>query len=115
MFPIGAAGYGLLILRLSAAGMLMHSAMAQATLAVPAWELIAALLVASLLCLGALTPPMCIASGVIQIAMQISEEGSDLFQFGCSLCVTTALFLIGPGAFSIDSRLFGRRLILRSK
>jgi hypothetical protein len=41
--------------------------------------------------------------------------GRDPFQLAFSLCVDAALFLIGPGAYSIDSRLFGRRLIVSSK
>ena len=35
----------------------------------------------------------------------------DLYNLAFSLGVTLALLLLGPGAFSIDGRSFGRRLI----
>jgi hypothetical protein len=47
--------------------------------------------------------------------MGFDPADRDPFQLAFSLSVDTALFLIGPGAFSIDSRMFGRRLIVSSK
>jgi hypothetical protein len=38
----------------------------------------------------------------------------DRLQLAFSLGITSALFLLGPGAYSVDCHLFGRRLILPS-
>jgi len=114
MFPVGAAGYGLLILRLCAAGMLMHGATSEAT-GFTTWESIVLGVLSLFLCLGAFTPISCVASSVALIAIGWNQVDRDPYQLAFSLSVTATLFLIGPGAFSIDSRLFGRRLILRSK
>lgn len=115
MFPVGAAGYGLLILRLCAAGMLVRSAIPEARVLFSAWEIAGIVILTLLLCLGALTPLSCVASGVVQIAIVCIQIDRDPSQVLFSLSVTATLFLIGPGAFSVDSRLFGRRLIVRSK
>ncbi len=114
MFPGGAAGYGLLILRLCAAGMLMHSAAPNEEIIIPLWELAGTAVVALLLCIGLLTPLSCGLSGCIQIALGFDPSHRDLLDSLFSLLVILALFLLGPGGFSVDSRLFGRRLIIRS-
>ena len=113
MFPGGAAGYGLLILRLCAAGMLIWSAAPDEGLTMPVWEFGVVAVVAFLLCGGALTPLSCCASGIVQIALRFNHADQSPIHLVFSLSITTALFLIGPGAFSVDSRLFGRRLIIR--
>lgn len=110
MFPAGAAGFGLLILRLCVAGTLLHHIMPKSTEAFPLWETAGLIGLAVLLCIGLLTPLACIVWGFAQIAMLFSG-GGDAPQFAFSFCVTLALLLLGPGAFSIDGRLFGRRLI----
>jgi hypothetical protein len=38
----------------------------------------------------------------------------DRLELAFSLCIISALFLLGPGAYSVDCYLFGRRLILPS-
>ena len=114
MFPGGAAGYGLLLLRLCAAGMLLRSAVPEEALITSAWQFAAVVVVALLLCTGALTPFSCSASALVQIVLRLNHVERDPIHLILSLSVTAALFLIGPGAFSVDSRLFGRRLIIRS-
>ena len=111
MFPVGAAGWGLLLLRVCAAGILMRGGMPAA----PTTLFIGQATVAALLCLGLFTPASCVAAGIIQIAIGCVLSGRDPFQLVFSISVDLALLLIGPGAFSIDSRLFGRRLIVSSK
>ena len=114
MFPAGGAGSGLLILRLCAAGMLLRDAMPQATAAPPFWGAAGVILLAAVLIAGALTPVSCIASGVIQIATCNYGVEPQLVELALSLGVTLALLLTGPGAFSVDGRLFGRRRIYLS-
>jgi uncharacterized membrane protein YphA (DoxX/SURF4 family) len=70
-----------------------------------------ALAVASgaLLLLGFLTP---IAASVVSglgVAVQLSDDGrASVFV----VIVAIAVLLLGPGAFSVDSRLFGRREVV---
>jgi hypothetical protein len=111
MFPAGAAGSGLLILRLCAAGMLLRDVMPRATAAPPYWGAAGVILLAAIVIAGALTPVSSIASGVVQIATCTYAIQPPLVDVALSLGVTLALCLTGPGAFSIDGRLFGRRLI----
>jgi hypothetical protein len=115
MFPAGTAGLGLLILRLCAAGMLLRPVIPGTSISAPVWAVAGLLLIGFFLCVGLLTPVGCIASGVLQILLLYEHLELDNVQTALSLSITVALLLVGPGAFSIDSRLFGRRLIVRSK
>jgi hypothetical protein len=114
MFPAGAAGSGLLLLRVCAAGMLIRNITANSTFPIPIWEIIVVILLAGAFCLGALTPVNCCLSSVVHVFIVLRAHEPDPFQLAFALCVTAALFLLGPGAFSVDSRLFGRRLIVHS-
>ena len=114
MFPAGAAGSGLLLLRVCAAGMLIRNISVDATVSLPIWEIVAVIILAVALCLGAFTPVSCCVSGVLQVFMVLRGDEPNPFHSAFTFCVTAALFLLGPGAFSIDSLLFGRRLIVHS-
>src|SRR5215469_2071502 len=69
---------------------------------------------ASVTIIGVFTPVICSISAAVQVFLTVHAHGPDPFQFSFSFSVTAALFLLGPGAFSVDSRLFGRRLIVHS-
>ena len=114
MFPAGAAGWGLLLVRLCAAGMLVRNFSAEATTSTGSWEVAAVTILAGAFCFGAFTPVSCSISALMQAFILVHTRGIDPFQFAFSFCITAALFLLGPGAFSLDSRLFGRRLIVHS-
>jgi hypothetical protein len=114
MFPDGAAGWGLLLLRACAAGMLLRDSILDTTVSIAVWEIAAVSIVAAAFCLGVFTPVSCCASGLLQIFLLLRAHPPNPLHFVFTLCVTAALFLLGPGAFSVDSRLFGRRLILHS-
>ena len=113
MFPAGAAGWGLLLLRLCAAGTLVRAA-ADAPVSIHIWETAGLGILVGAFCFGAFTPLSCSLSALIQAFMLALAHESDPLQFVFSFCVTAALFLLGPGAFSVESRLFGRRLIVDS-
>jgi ABC-type multidrug transport system permease subunit len=114
MFPGGAAGFGLVLLRVCAAGTLVRNITADATVSITTWEIAGVIILAGAFCLGAFTPAICSVSSLLQAFMLVRAHQPDPFQFAFSLCVTAALFLLGPGAFSLDSRLYGRRLIVHS-
>lgn len=114
MFPAGAAGSGLLLLRVCAAGMLVRNSTANATVSIGTWEISAVIILAGGFCLGVFTPVTCCLSAVLQVLMLLGPHEPYPFRLVFALCVTAALFLLGPGAFSVDSLLFGRRLIVHS-
>lgn len=114
MFPAGAAGCGLMLLRVSAAGMLVRSVTANSTVPIPAWEIAGIVILAGALRLGIFTPISCCLSALVESVLVLQAREPDPFQFAFAFSVTAAVFLLGPGAFSLDSRLFGRRLIVRS-
>jgi hypothetical protein len=113
MFPGGAAGCGLLLLRVCAAGMLFRNSVIDGV-SVPTWEIAGVILLVTAFCVGVFTPVSCVLSAVMQIFLMLHAQESDFYHIVFTFCVTCVVFVLGPGAFSFDSRLFGRRLILRS-
>jgi hypothetical protein len=111
MFPAGAPGVGLVILRLCAAALLIRNAERIATLAFSWWGPVALCVVVVAICIGVFTPAACIASSLVQIVLLIWAAHGDPFEVISSVGVTWALLLLGPGAFSVDGRIFGRRRI----
>jgi uncharacterized membrane protein YphA (DoxX/SURF4 family) len=114
MFPSGTAGWGLLLLRVSVAGTFIYTGISNTNAPVAIWQIAGFILLAGAFCLGAFTPVVCCASTVAQAFMLLRANDPDLFQFAFSFSITAVLFLLGPGAFSLDSHLFGRRLIVHS-
>jgi len=80
------------------------------SVAFASWEIAALAIVAAMLCLGVFTPLTCIGSGFGQIALFFGPD-RNFVCFPFSSAITTVLFLVGPGGYSVDSYLFGRRLI----
>lgn len=124
MFPDGLPGAGLLLLRVASGALLLVQGAAyfvdwhNLTLVVSP---IAALAVASgaALLIGYLTP----FAGVLAAMISISAAFSwfpvpilDVFEARLTAVLATVIFAalvcIGPGAFSLDARLFGRREII---
>ena len=104
-FPNGRAGAALLLLRLAASAFLvMHNRSSfEGT-----WTSISigsvAVSSAVFLAAGFLTP----IAGVLGAAAALLGEGPM-----CSeVAIAAALVLLGPGAYSVDARLFGRREIV---
>jgi hypothetical protein len=114
MFPAGAAGCGLLLVRVCVAGMLARNIILDAAVSVPTWEIAGVVILSGAFLLGAFTPVGCCISVALQIFVLLRVHQPNPLHFAFSFCITAALFLLGPGAFSLDSRLFGRRLIVPS-
>ncbi len=83
--------------------------------------IVGALLIASGACLlvGLLTPIACVVTGLVSIGLafswlpvpaQIVFAGNLLFIN--MIVMVIAIAVLGPGAFSFDSRMFGRREIM---
>jgi hypothetical protein len=111
MFPAGLPGLALLVLRTSVAIALALDGYRHRE-ALSTWTHAIALLLSAALLAGYLTP--------IVVLLVLLFHGLIWFGFGfdtaaVAVIVTldaTALALLGPGAYSVDARLFGRRRLL---
>ena len=112
MFPGGFAGLGLLLLRLAAAGGLSLCVLAPSRWASSTWAITGLGFILILVAVGALTPLVCLASVCVEAYFAIAGSGFAQIHSVLAAVTTTALALLGPGAFSIDAKLFGRRLIV---
>jgi len=113
-FADGFPGGGILLLRLLAGGALISRGIAAVTAGAPAGlvapQIIGAL--AGFLIVGGLwTPVVGVAAGMLEAWIAFTQSGTQpvaimLATLGISLA------MIGPGAWSIDARLYGRKQIL---
>jgi hypothetical protein len=105
MFPAGGPGIALLVLRVCTAALLLISTLPGG------WELGGFLLLLSLLCLGLFTPAVCLIATIV-VGLHLPHV-ADLHTLKSALImpITLAVAVLGPGAFSIDAKLFGRRLL----
>jgi len=108
-FPGKYAGAGLLLLRLSAAGSLIATHLSIPDL--PTWRLCLAVLIAIGLGIGLRTRLLCGLSMLALVGHVAVDSAASTLAI-LSLTDTVALALIGPGAFSVDARLFGRRTVI---
>jgi uncharacterized membrane protein YphA (DoxX/SURF4 family) len=111
MFPTGPAGAALWILRVSVAAKLFVEGTAHWTLVTSFWTFLGFAAVAMFLCLGLLTPYCATATCLIMLGVLLMAGGSNQFETFISILNSAALALLGPGAYSIDARIFGRRLL----
>jgi hypothetical protein len=112
MFPGGSAGIALLILRFCADGSLLMCALDHGQFPSAGWTTPGIGVILLLIGAGILTPIACTVGALIEAFYALSSHGINEWQAVFTLLVTIALGMLGPGAFSIDARLFGRRLIV---
>jgi hypothetical protein len=111
MFPSGSPGFALLLLRASVALALLLQDYGHRH-ELPVWGQVAALLISLVLLAGYATP--------IAALIALALHGFVWFNFGAySLALVLidsldaiALALLGPGAYSVDSYRFGRRVVI---
>jgi hypothetical protein len=112
MFPGGMAGLGLIILRICVVSSLLTIAFDRGPLAFASWTGVGVGLLSLLMVVGALTPAACAVGALVETSYLMLRQGTDRRYIVFALLVIAALGLLGPGAFSIDARLFGRRLLI---
>jgi len=111
MFPTGTAGAALFALRGSAAMTFLVDGTAHGALVTSFWIVVVFALHAIFLCLGLLTPYVSVVCCVVQLSVPLLAGGHDGFHLGISILNSGIVAVLGPGAYSVDASLFGRRLV----
>ena len=112
MFPAGAPGIALLLLRISLAGAVLNGGADCITSCLPLLICLALGAQSILLCLGLLTPVVSLVAGAFELAELFVTGHTDARFIALSSLNAAAIALLGPGAYSLDARLFGRREIV---
>lgn len=113
MFPPGGPGTGLLLLRISVAATLVLIVANRTDLFSVHPLFVGAAMLALSLTIGFLTPYL---SFVVCVYALVNLFGADSHQdellLASLILNAAALALLGPGAYSVDARLFGRRVVV---
>jgi disulfide bond formation protein DsbB len=110
MFPTGLPGLALLLLRASVAIAVVASSYDSQE--PPGWLQATAILVAGVLLAGYMTPIVAVVAVAVQ-AFVWSSLGIDSTAWAAVVALDAiALALVGPGAYSVDAYLFGRRVVV---
>ena len=111
-FPLGRPGIGLLFLRAAVAILLVTHVHVHLGSLTPSYA-------AALAWLGALTIALGIGTAFLAILCTLMQLGAWLLwapcDLGCgavSLLASLALVLLGPGGYSIDAKVLGRRIVI---
>jgi uncharacterized membrane protein YphA (DoxX/SURF4 family) len=114
MFPTGTAGVALLVLRLSVAASLVADGTQRGALVASYWLLLTFLGPALLLMIGFLTPYASAFTCLAQLWVFALSGSQHNFHLLLSVLNSVVVAMLGPGAYSIDAHLFGRRLLAAS-
>ena len=106
MFPAGVPGFALLVLRNCIAVALAGSASSSG------WQHLAFLVLLGMLGIGMFTPVICGLASATVIFDQLSSPHLDAIKVATVVLSALSLGCLGPGAFSVDARLFGRRVLI---
>jgi hypothetical protein len=111
IFPSGIAGAALLLLRVLVAMLVVVDGSAHWALVTSFWIGAVFVLQAMFLCAGLLTPYAASSGLLILAGALVFSPGGDAFHLACAILTCAVLALLGPGAYSFDARLFGRRVL----
>lgn len=112
MFPAGRPGFALLLMRVALAIMLMDGVADRLLHFVSLWYIAAPTVVATALCLGLFTPIAMALTVVVEAAIWIGAGVEFEAVHVCATLHAVALALLGPGAYSVDAMLFGRKQVI---
>ncbi len=112
-FPTGKPGIALLLLRLAAGGYLIVERL-QMLRPIPSSPLLEVnvilILIGICICLGFWTPVMAGLDGAAELLMTLTDSGR--YESHLLLAILgISLAMLGPGAWSIDALIFGRKRI----
>jgi len=110
MFPSGAPGLALLLLRLFVGAVLVAHAMTAVSVLNVALGCVLAMCAVAIV-VGLITPIAAVVAVIIEaIGLDARSLPIALHSFA-PIVIAVSLALLGPGAHSVDARLFGRRLM----
>jgi hypothetical protein len=112
MFPEGGPGVALLLLRVSAGVGFFVTFPNGKIVAAAHWVLPCVAGLAAGLCLGILTPVLSVLVAALELLELFVSGGSLWLAPLLPVVNVAALALLGPGAYSIDAWLFGRRVLI---
>jgi hypothetical protein len=110
MFPAKAAGLALVLLRCCVALQLVLGYSLMVAEIPPVLKAFVVCATVLALCIGALTPAGCLISVLLQ-GSTLQSSRCVGWQLVVPLVLPIAVFLLGPGAYSIDAKSYGRRVI----
>lgn len=111
MFPQGGPGLALLLLRISVAATFFIEAVHRYGMSSSYFLFAGVLLISTSLTIGLMTPLLSVVVGVSAAVSLVINLRTDLVLVSLILN-STALALLGPGAYSLDARMFGRRVVV---
>jgi hypothetical protein len=113
MFPVGAPGVALLLLRVTVAlEFLFDVPAARLAPGFPSFVSIAIAVPALAMGVGVATPLLSALAALYQFARIVTATGSDVPLHATHLITAVALALLGPGGYSVDAKWFGRRVMV---
>jgi hypothetical protein len=108
MFPHGAPGLALLLLRISVAAILLMNAANCCGVSSARLLFVGVLLISISLTIGFLTPYLAVIACAFAVAnLLVGSHAGDPFHV-FPILDAVVLAVLGPGAYSVDARLFGR-------
>lgn len=112
MFPEGGPGVALLLLRVSAAATFFLTFANGKIVAAAHWVFLCVAGLTAALCLGILTPVFSVLIAALELVKLFVSDGSVWLAPLLPIVNVAVLALLGPGAYSIDAWLFGRRVLI---
>ena len=104
------AGVALIFLRVSVVATLMVDGAAHRSLLLSFWTALLYLLPALCLSAGFLTPYSAVVCCIVQ-SVELAIGKTNEFHLAISILNSAILAVMGPGAYSVDARIFGRRIL----
>ena len=110
MFPQGAPGIALLLLRISVAAIFLISVAKRFGVSSAPVTFTISLLISICLTMGFLTPYLSGVAGATALVILLLDPDSRDFANVFPFIDAAVLAILGPGAYSLDARLFGLRV-----